>query len=94
MYVPQRWFNAYRGPRDDRERLLKGVSVPENTIKPGDLQIHFAGKKVKHLVPTYLALAANESSGWSMPLENTRLELETARFWKLESERHSWNRPV
>ncbi|EME84647.1 glycosyltransferase family 34 protein, partial [Pseudocercospora fijiensis CIRAD86] len=82
MYVPQRWFNAYRGPRDDHEKLIRGAQVPESTIKPGDLQLHFAGKKVKHLIPTYLALAANNSMGWEMPLSNTKLKSEVAVFWK------------
>lgn len=94
MYVPQRWFNAYRGPRDDREQLIKGTDVPENTIQPGDLQLHFAGKKVKHLIPTYLELAANNSLGWEMPVSQTSLQREVALFWKLASERASWTDPI
>lgn len=94
MYVPQRWFNAYRGPRNDREQLIRGEVVPPNTIKAGDLQLHFAGKKVKHLIPTYLALAANNSLGWEMPLERTKLKAEIALFWKLEKEKKDWDAPV
>ncbi|USW54831.1 Putative glycosyltransferase 34, nucleotide-diphospho-sugar transferase [Septoria linicola] len=94
LYVPQRWFNAYRGPRNDREQLVRGEKVPANTIKAGDLQLHFAGKKVKHLIPTYLALAANNSMGWEMPLKKTKLQMEIALFWKLTKERQDWDQPV
>ncbi|SMR55404.1 unnamed protein product [Zymoseptoria tritici ST99CH_1A5] len=94
IYVPQRWFNAYRGPRNDRELLIKNAKVPENTIKAGDLQLHFAGKKVKHLIPTYLAIAANNSMGWRMPLRETRLPAEIALFWKLAKEKREWDKPV
>lgn len=62
---------------------------------PGDLQLHFAGKKTtKALMPLWIALAANESSGWSIPLKQTKLNSEIALFWKLQKERRDWDSPV
>lgn len=84
MYVPQRWFNAYRGPRNRREQLIPGAPVPDNTIKPGDVQLHFAGKKVKHLIPTYLKSVKSNSMGWQMPVEQTNLTAEVEEFYGLE----------
>lgn len=95
MIVPQRWFNAYRGPRKDDGSLLRGQKVPPNTIMPGDLQLHFAGKKTtKALMPLWVALATDESSGWSKPLKETKLLSEIALFWKLQKEKQEWNSPV
>lgn len=93
-YVPQRWFNAFRGPRDELEQLIDSEEVPENTIRAGDLQLHFAGKKVKHLIPTYLALAANNSMGWEMPLSSTTLQSEVALFWELQMKKETRSEPV
>lgn len=45
-------------------------------------------------MPKWIDLAANESAGWAIPLEKTRLKAETALFWKLEKERSHWNTPV
>ena len=69
--------------------------MPDNTIMPGDLQLHFAGKKTtKALMPQWVALASNETSGWHIPLGKTKLETEIALFWKLEKEKKEWDEPV
>ena len=95
MIVPQRWFNAYRGPRNEQGRVVRGQKMQPNSIKPGDLQLHFAGKKTtKLLMPKWVDLAANESSGWAIPLEKTKLKSEIALFWKLEKEKNDWDTPV
>ncbi|GIZ49360.1 hypothetical protein CKM354_001239000 [Cercospora kikuchii] len=93
-FVPQRWFNAYRGPREG-DKLIRGATVPPNTIKEGDLQLHFAGKKKnKAHVSEWLDYAANRSSVWARQLKDTTLPAEVALFWKLERERLSWDQPV
>ncbi|PIA90496.1 hypothetical protein CB0940_11396 [Cercospora beticola] len=93
-FVPQRWFNAYRGPREG-DKLIRGATVPSNTIKEGDLQSHFAGKKKnKAHISEWLDYAANTSSGWTRQLKYTTLPAEVALFWKLEKERLSWDKPV
>lgn len=92
--MPQRWFNAYRGPREG-DKLIRGATVPPNTIKEGDLQLHFAGKKKnKARILEWLDYADSRSSGWTRQLKDTTLLAETALFWKLEKERLSWDKPV
>lgn len=69
--------------------------MPPNTIKEGDLQLHFSGgKKNKAHIVEWLDYAANETSGWVVPLKKTKLQAEIALFWKLEEERRSWDTPV
>ncbi|PPJ52193.1 hypothetical protein CBER1_10361 [Cercospora berteroae] len=93
-YVPQRWFNAYRGPREG-DTLIRGATVLSNTIREGDLQLHVAGtKKNKAHISEWLDYAANTSSGWTRQLKDTTLPAEVALFWKLEKERLSWDKPV
>ena len=95
MYVPQRWFNAYKGPRNEQGGVVRGQKLQANSIRPGDLQLHFAGKKTtKLLMPKWIDLAANESAGWAVPLEKTKLKAEVALFWKLEKEKSDWDTPV
>lgn len=80
VWVPQYWFNGYRGSRDDRGELRE--ITPEATRK-GGLQIHFAGKPTnKERMPQYLDIAESGDPRWELPLERTGLIEETRVFWE------------
>ena len=78
-YVPQRWFNAYRGLNRDGRR----VNLP-NSFKEGDYMVHFAGKqdgqrdaRMNRRIDT----AEQHLPKWERELPQTTYEDEIRKFW-------------
>ena len=86
-YVPQNWFNAYVGPRDN------GTGVLDFSIEPvynytrhggeGVMMLHFAGP-VKEKMGTFLQIATTHDEAWEVPLERTKYPEEIEQFWQRE----------
>ncbi len=95
MFVPQRWFNAYRGPRDDAGEIIPDAKVNRNnTAMPGDINLHFAGKPSnKDHMETFLRKAELHEPEWEVPFDKTRYPTEIRDFWdkarKQKKERES-----
>ena len=83
MFVPQRWFNAYRGDRDENEELLPHHKQKPNTVRQGDLQVHFSGpKKNKDHLGWWQDLSERHDPNWELPMSETGIEAEVAAFWQ------------
>ena len=86
MFVPQRWFNAYRGERDKHQEPIAGVELSPSTLRKGDLQVHFAGpKKTKAHMPYYQDIAEKRDPEWELPLDRTSYPEEISAFWREKS---------
>lgn len=82
--IPQRWLNAYMGPRDEAGKAEHPEEIKGNSVKNGDLQLHFVGSgdTKKSRMTTFMDSYEKSKSEWVMPLESTKYQKEIDHFWK------------
>jgi galactosyl transferase GMA12/MNN10 family len=86
--VPQRWFNAYLGERSWNGTKLQDLDgkprkEKANSVKPGDLLVHFAGhsQEKRDRMTAFIDAAERNASAWVRPFAQTGLDEEVRRFW-------------
>ena len=82
--VPQRWFNAYMGPRAPDGAVRPKKQFSENSVKEGDMLIHFAGHgdtKASRM-SKFLKTLKKGRNAWVIPAEDTEYGEEIASYWK------------
>lgn len=91
--IPQRWMNAYMGPRFENGTLKESAKVHGNNVKEGDLLLHFVGSgdTKRSRMTTFMDSYDLDRSEWALEIENTTYNKEIDKFWKswakIESER-------
>jgi hypothetical protein len=85
--IPQRWMNAYMGPRTLEGEVKPYRQLIGNSVHEGDLLVHFAGGatpevKVKRMKKFLDALKTTREA-WEMPANETGIEREVQEFWKM-----------
>jgi len=87
IHVPQRWFNAFAGFRD--ESLTKTTKFKSNSAKEGDLLVHFAGHKDtrEETMKKWLNYREKHVQEWEMKVEKTGYLEEIRQFWDVEAEK-------
>ena len=82
--IPQRWVNAYMGPRHWDGELRKGGTAKSNSVIEGDLLIHFAGhsKQKKTRMSAFMNKQEEMKDVWQIEYEKTRYPKEIANFWR------------
>lgn len=87
MHVPQRWFNAFTGVRD--ETLSVSVKAKENSVREGDLLVHFAGHpdERRETMGRWIWQREQRRGAWAVPLEKTGYLEEIRTFWEGEARR-------
>ncbi|KAI9761304.1 MAG: Xanthine phosphoribosyltransferase 1 [Chaenotheca gracillima] len=85
LIVPQRWFNAYMGPRFTNGTVFPNRRIKGNSVKDGDVLVHFAGHgetKQERMLALLNALDDPvEREKWEVPFEETGLRKEVRDFW-------------
>lgn len=86
IHVPQRWFNAFAGYRD--ETLTQTTKVRANSVKEGDLVVHFAGHKETReaTMKKWLKFQEEHYEEWELDLDKTDYLREIKMFWEVEAE--------
>ena len=84
--MPQRWFNAFAGYRD--ETLTKTTKYKANSAIEGDLLVHFAGHKEQRqeTMQKWLAYRERHRSEWELDVEQTGYVAEIKKFWDEDAE--------
>ncbi|KAL9081854.1 MAG: hypothetical protein Q9159_006956 [Coniocarpon cinnabarinum] len=73
-YVPQRWFNAYPGERNETSQPYM--------VKRGDMLIHFAGfSNKKEMMSRWLQRVELHDPEWEIDLIHTAYPNEVRDFW-------------
>jgi galactosyl transferase GMA12/MNN10 family len=83
--VPQRWYNAFMGPREWDGRVKPHRQITGNSVVEGDLLVHFAGQgdtKVIRMTKFMNAYDKNFSA-WQVELHDTEYEKEIEEFWEM-----------
>lgn len=84
-YVPQNWFNAYHGPRNNVTGEVEfSLEEEYNTTRHGGkgvMMFHFAGPD-KANMRLYLEIAKSHDEAWEVPLEETTYPQEIEEFWE------------
>jgi hypothetical protein len=81
--IPQRWLNAYMGPRTPTGEVKPKKQITGNSVKEGDLLLHFAGKgetKLKR-INKFLNVLEGTREGWELEVKDTDIEAEIRQFW-------------
>ncbi|KAL8831329.1 MAG: hypothetical protein Q9170_005354 [Blastenia crenularia] len=81
--IPQRWINAYLGPRHaDGRRRVRG-KISGNSVIEGDLLLHFAGNGLtkRERMTTFMDMLSSNSGAWEKELVKTKYPTEIAKFW-------------
>ncbi|TKX20247.1 galactosyl transferase-like protein 4 [Elsinoe australis] len=93
IHVPQRWFNAFTGEWDLKTAedgtvtgILPEKGLKSNTVRRGDLQVHFAGRlqKTEHIA-RWNKMVADHKAEFEVPFEGSQLQDEIAAFWASEA---------
>ena len=82
--IPQRWLNAYMGPRTPEGVVKPKKQFQDNSVREGDMLVHFAGSgdtKQKRMLK-FLKALRKEREAWTLELKDTEYEAEIADFWK------------
>ncbi|KPI36601.1 uncharacterized protein AB675_4322 [Cyphellophora attinorum] len=85
--VPQRWFNAYMGPRTFAGEVKSNRQITGNSVHEGDLLVHFVGGatpevKVKRM-KKFLDAFKTTKEAWEIPANETGIEREVQEFWRM-----------
>jgi hypothetical protein len=81
--IPQRWLNAYMGPRTATGEVKPKKQITGNSVREGDLLLHFAGSgdtKLKR-INKFLNALENDREGWELEVKDTDVEAEIRQFW-------------
>lgn len=89
MHLPQRWFNAFTGYRDPT--LTMTTKFKANSVKEGDLLVHFAGHKDTReaTMKKWLELYHSRRGAWEIDLKDTGYEEEIQRYWEEDAEKEN-----
>jgi len=81
--VPQHWFNAYPGHRNESTGLLPfgGEHDHVTDFTEGDLLMHFPGDW-KHQMGVFLEIAARHDGDWELRVDETGLLEEIDEYWQ------------
>ena len=82
--IPQRWFNAYMGPRTPEGVVKPKKQLGENSVREGDMLVHFAGSgetKQKRMIK-FLKALKKDKKPWTVDLKDTEYEAEISDFWR------------
>ena len=89
MHLPQRWFNAFAGFRDSS--LEKTTKFKANSVKEGDLLVHFAGHKDTReaTMKEWLKHYDGRRGAWEIDLEKTGYTEEIKKYWEVDAEKEN-----
>lgn len=82
--IPQRWLNAYVGRRTwDGTPIDAAKKQKANSVREGDLLVHFAGhgNEKRERMTAFMDAAERDSHIWAKPFDQTSLREEVGSFW-------------
>lgn len=98
--VPQRWYNAFMGPREWDGRIKPNRQLSGNSVQEGDLLVHFAGSGAtkKGRMTKFMTAFAKNRQQWELDVGETEMESELREFWegwaRFEKERDEKGSPM
>ncbi len=89
MHLPQRWFNAFAGFRDSS--LTTTTKFKANSVKEGDLLVHFAGHKTTRegTMKEWLKHLDVRKGAWEIDLDDTGYVEEIRKYWEVDAEKEN-----
>jgi hypothetical protein len=98
--VPQRWYNAFMGPREWDGRIKPNRQFAGNSVREGDLLVHFAGSggTKKGRMTHFMNAFEKNRQQWELELTETEILTEIREFWEtwavFERERNEKGLPM
>jgi hypothetical protein len=82
--LPQRWFNAFVGPRDWDGEIKKGKQLEGHGVREGDLLVHFAGRgdTKRERMRRFMNAVERDRGKWEVKVQETEIEGEVREFWR------------
>lgn len=82
--VPQRWYNAFMGPREWDGRIKPNKQISGNSVQEGDLLVHFAGSgdTKKGRMTKFMNAFEKNRRQWELEVKETEILAEMKEFWE------------
>ena len=98
--VPQRWYNAFMGPREWDGRIKPNKQISGNSVQEGDLLVHFAGSgdTKKGRMTKFMNAFEKNRQQWELEVKETEILADMKEFWEgwtaFEKERNEKGLPM
>jgi hypothetical protein len=82
--VPQRWYNAFMGPRKWDGHIKPNRQITGGSVQEGDLLVHFAGSgdTKKGRMTKFMNAFEKNREQWELDVKETEILNEMKEFWE------------